>query len=154
MLASIWNRGSAIFLVLRYHLYHLTHFRIPALFTLRPLDREKPGDHNDDFECCEGHVNRGRPGSRKYRRRCAGVYEPVVGEIFGEGSTCHIARVAPGVIIKYPRFSWWYSEIAALKWFVRNMKRSFEVEERPLEIIGLHPRIIQYASFIPLVFSH
>lgn len=82
------------------------------------------------------------------------IYEPVVGEALGEGSTCYIARVAPGVIIKYPRFSWWYSETAALKWFVQDMKRSFEVEERLLQIIGLHPRIIQYVDFFPLVITH
>jgi hypothetical protein len=70
-------------------------------------------------------------------------HEPLLGEILGEGSTSRIARVAPGVIIKYPRFSWWHSKTAADKWFVRDMKRSFEVEERLLQILGIHPRIIE-----------
>lgn len=52
-------------------------------------------------------------------------YEPLLGEILGEGSTSRIARVAPGVIIKCPRFSWWHSKTAAEKWFVRDMKREF-----------------------------
>jgi hypothetical protein len=73
-------------------------------------------------------------------------YEPLVGEILGEGPTSRIARVAPGVIIKYPRFSWWKSKTVADKWFVRDMKRSFEVEERLLQILGLHPRIIESVS--------
>ncbi|KAJ5927874.1 hypothetical protein N7466_006830 [Penicillium verhagenii] len=71
-------------------------------------------------------------------------YEPLLGEILGEGSTSRIARVAPGVIIKYPRFSWWHSKKTADKWFVQDMKRSFEVEERLLQILGLHPRIIEF----------
>lgn len=70
-------------------------------------------------------------------------YEPLLGEILGEGSTSHIARIAPGVIIKCPRFSWWHSKKAAEKWFVRDMKRSFDVEERLLKILGLHPRIVE-----------
>jgi len=73
-------------------------------------------------------------------------YEPPLGEILGEGSTCHIARLAPGVVIKCPRFSWWHSKNAVDKWFVRDMKRSFEVEEGLLQILGLHPRIIESVS--------
>lgn len=73
-------------------------------------------------------------------------YEPLLGEILGEGSTSRIARVTPGIIIKYPRFSWWHFESAADKWFVRDMKRSFEVEERLLQILGRHPRIIESVS--------
>lgn len=70
-------------------------------------------------------------------------YEPLLGEVLDEGSTSRIARVAPGVIIKCPRFSWWHSKTAADKWFIRDMKRSFEVEEQLLQILGLHPRIIE-----------
>lgn len=73
-------------------------------------------------------------------------YEPLLGEILGEGSTSRIARVAPGVVIKCPRFSWWHSKTAADKWFVRDMKRSFEVEERLLQILGRHPRIVESVS--------
>ncbi|CAG8177271.1 unnamed protein product [Penicillium nalgiovense] len=68
---------------------------------------------------------------------------PLLDEILGEGSTSRIARVAPGVIIKCPRFSWWHSKAAVDKWFVRGMRRSFEVEERLLQILGQHPRIIE-----------
>lgn len=80
-------------------------------------------------------------------------YEPLPGEVLGEGSTSRIARLAPGVIIKYPRFSWWHSKTAADKWFVRDMKRSFKVEERLLQILGPHPRIIESVSPQLLVTS-
>lgn len=73
-------------------------------------------------------------------------YEPALSESLGEGSTCHFARVAPGVIIKYPRFSWWYSENATHKRFVQDIKKSFEVEEQLLQILGLHPRIIEFVT--------
>jgi hypothetical protein len=78
-------------------------------------------------------------------------YEPPLGEILGEGSTSRIARVVPGVVIKCPRFSWWHSQSAVDKWFVRDMKQSFEVEERLLQILGLHPRIIESVSLYLLV---
>ncbi|KAJ5111753.1 hypothetical protein NUU61_001383 [Penicillium alfredii] len=68
----------------------------------------------------------------------------VIGGSCLEGSTSRIALLAPGVIIKCPRFSWWHSKAAVDKWFVRDMKRSFEVEERLLQILGLHPRIIEF----------
>jgi hypothetical protein len=74
-------------------------------------------------------------------------YEPpLLGEVLGKGSTSRITRVAPGVIIKCPRFSWWHSKTAVDKWFVRDMKRSFEVEEQLLQILGQHRRIIQSVS--------
>lgn len=62
-------------------------------------------------------------------------YEPPFGEILGELSTSRIVRVAPDVIIKCPRFAWYYSEKAVEKWFVRAVKGSFEVEERLLHIL-------------------
>ena len=48
-------------------------------------------------------------------------YKPLFGETLGEVSTSRIARVAPGVIIKCPRFAWYYSEKAAEKCFVQDM---------------------------------
>ncbi|KAJ5129551.1 uncharacterized protein N7515_005590 [Penicillium bovifimosum] len=84
------------------------------------------------------------PGAINIENDSPVPYEPPLGEILGEGSTCLIARVAPGVIIKCPRFSWWHSKSATDKWFVQDMKRSFEVEEALLQILGPHPRIIEF----------
>jgi hypothetical protein len=69
------------------------------------------------------------------------LYEPPFNEVLTQGSTCLIARVKPGVIIKCPRYSGWHSEVADKGTFVKDIKRSFEVEERLLEILGIHPRI-------------
>lgn len=158
MLTSIWNHGFGFFSALRYYLYRLILFKVPSLFKVRLPNREKPGD----VECCKGPLNgKQHPGTAVDTHtasiaECPGAvgienedsvpYEPLLGDILGEGSTSRIARVAPGVIIKCPRFSWWHSKTATDKWFVRDMKRSFEVEERLLQILGLHPRIIESVS--------
>lgn len=86
------------------------------------------------------------PDAKNIDEDTAVPYEPPLGESLGELSTSRIARVASGVITKCPRFAWYYSEKAAEKWFVRDMKRSFEVEERLLHILGPHPRIIESVS--------
>lgn len=164
MLTTIWNQGFAVLSILRYHLYHLL-FKIPSLFKIRLPNREKP----DDVECCRGPVNGEHPagtaddiqptsitetpGAINFEKDDPVPYEPPLGEILGEGSTSRIARVAPGVIIKCPRYSWWHSKTATDKWFVRDMKRSFEVEEGLLQILGPHPRIIESVSSQPLVIS-
>ncbi|KAJ5343116.1 uncharacterized protein N7506_002940 [Penicillium brevicompactum] len=70
-------------------------------------------------------------------------YEPF-NETLGQGSTSLIARIKPGVVIKYPRFSWWHSEAADSHALIKDIKRGFEVEERLLDILGAHPRIIRY----------
>jgi hypothetical protein len=158
MLTSIWNNGLAFFSVLRYHLYSLILFIVPSFFKAHLPNRENP----DVVECCRGPVNGKQspstaddtratsitecPDTIKIEKEDPLLYEPPLGEILGEGSTSRIARVAPGVIIKCPRFSWWHSKSAADTWFVRDMKRSFEVEERLLQILGLHPRIIESVS--------
>lgn len=77
------------------------------------------------------------------------LYEPPFNEILGEGSTSLIGRVNPGVVIKCPRYSWWHSEAAENHPFVKDIKRNFEVEEQLLDILGMHPRIIRYASSNP-----
>ncbi|CAG8374594.1 unnamed protein product [Penicillium salamii] len=71
-------------------------------------------------------------------------YEPRFDEILSQGSTSLISRIKPGVVVKCPRFSWWHSEAANAHTFVKDIKRSFEVEERLLDILGAHPRIIHY----------
>jgi hypothetical protein len=74
------------------------------------------------------------------------LYEPHFDETLSQGSTSLIARIKPGVVVKCPRYSWWHSEAAEVHPFVKDIKRSFEVEERLLDILGAHPRIIRYVS--------
>ncbi|KAJ5091324.1 hypothetical protein NUU61_006194 [Penicillium alfredii] len=139
---GIWTHTFAFF------------FQVPSLFKIRPPNSEKP----DDVECCRGSVNGKPPGTADDTHatsitKSPGAmsieidapvpYEPPLGEILSEGSTSCIVNVAIGVVIKCPRSSWWHSETAADKWFVRDVKRSFEVEEQLLQILGLHPRIIK-----------
>lgn len=76
-------------------------------------------------------------------------YEPHFNEVLSKGSTSLIARVKPGVVVKCPRYSWWHSKAADNHPFVKDIKRSFEVEERLLHILGTHPRIIRYANPLP-----
>lgn len=116
----------------------------------------------DDVECCKSPVNgelAQSPGTADDTHATLPLtkspdaitteehipipYEPLLGDILGDGSTSRIARIAPGVIIKCPRFSRWHSVKAPEKWFVRDMKRGFEVEERLLKLLGLHPRIVE-----------
>lgn len=98
-----------------------------------PLQRRLPNREKPvDVECCRSSVNGNPtstwadmaddtyaasitegPGAVNSEQDYLVPYEPVVGQILGEGSTSRIALVAPGVIIKYPRFSWWDSKKAA-----------------------------------------
>ena len=154
MLTSIWNHSFAFFSILRCHIL----FKLLSIFKILLPNRERP----DDVECCRRPVNGKQPSCTADDAHATSntehpvaihvekddpvPFEPLLGEILGEGSTSRIARLAPGVIIKCPRFSWWHSKTAADKWFVRDMKRSFEVEERLLQILGPHPRIIESVS--------
>ncbi|KAJ5735351.1 uncharacterized protein N7483_000476, partial [Penicillium malachiteum] len=76
-----------------------------------------------------------------------GLYKPPLTENLGRGSTSLIARIRPGVVLgylKYPRFIWWHTEATSSHSLVQNVKRSFEVEEKLLDLLGTHPRIIRY----------
>ncbi|KAB8259939.1 kinase-like domain-containing protein [Aspergillus pseudonomiae] len=75
-------------------------------------------------------------------------YEPHLNEILSGGSTSLIARLKPGVVLKYPRYSWWHAEAADRHPFVKDIKQSFEVEKRILDILGAHPRIIRYIGVL------
>ncbi|KAE8150252.1 kinase-like domain-containing protein [Aspergillus avenaceus] len=70
-------------------------------------------------------------------------YEPHYDDPLSQGSTSLIARMRPGVVVKCPRYSWWHSATATHP-FVKDIKHNFEVEERLLNILGTHPRIIRY----------
>ncbi|KAJ0420583.1 hypothetical protein BJY00DRAFT_313001 [Aspergillus carlsbadensis] len=70
-------------------------------------------------------------------------YEPSL-ETLSQGSTSIIKRVKPGIVIKSPHFSWWDSETASTSTFVKDIKRSFDVEQQILRILGDHPRIVQF----------
>ncbi|KZF20457.1 kinase-like protein, partial [Xylona heveae TC161] len=71
-------------------------------------------------------------------------YEPFLNKPLSQGSTSLIAKISPGVVIKYPRYSWWHSEAPGTQPMVKAMKDSFKVERQLLEILGSHPRIIRY----------
>lgn len=70
------------------------------------------------------------------------VYNPIVEEVLGSGSTSIVGRLGPGVVLKYPRFSWWDSPAIETHHIVQDIKRSFEVEEQILKILGPHPNLI------------
>ncbi|KAJ5100781.1 hypothetical protein N7456_006833 [Penicillium angulare] len=72
------------------------------------------------------------------------LYEPHLMETVGQGSASLIARMRPGVVLKYPRYMWWHAEAMGNHPFVQDVKRSFEVEEKILDLLGTHPRIIRY----------
>ena len=74
------------------------------------------------------------------------IYDPPPSMILSRGSTSMIARVKPGVVLKFPRYSWWHSETAETHTFVKEIKRSFNVEEQLPGILGVHPRIIRYVG--------
>lgn len=76
------------------------------------------------------------------------IYEPSVGKALTQGSTSLIVRLKPGVIVKCPRYSWWHSDTADATSFVKDIKHSFEVEERLFDILGTHPSIVRYVSRI------
>ncbi|KAJ5165547.1 uncharacterized protein N7500_007377 [Penicillium coprophilum] len=159
MLAHLWKCCSAVHSVVRYFLYGSFGFlsRLVPPFIRNSLStREEP----DDLERC------GRPLSKNDSPAIAKnhvlglneedqavfpggianpvLYEPRFNETLSQGSTSLIARMKPGVVVKCPRYSWWHSEAADAHPFVKDIKRSFEVEERLLNILGAHPRIIRY----------
>ncbi|KAJ5433510.1 uncharacterized protein N7458_012666, partial [Penicillium daleae] len=134
------NQDFAVLSILRYHLYYLLLFKVPSLFKIRLANREK----TENIKCYQGSVNRKHPldtaddtyptsitealGAINIEKDEPVPYEPPLGEILAEGSTSRIARVAPG--------------------FVRDIKRSFEVEERLLQILGLYLRIIEFKGVL------
>ncbi|KAL4876691.1 kinase-like domain-containing protein [Aspergillus karnatakaensis] len=79
-------------------------------------------------------------------------YNPPL-EIINSGSTALIGRIKPGVVLKFPRYSWWHSPTASSHSFVRDIKHSFLVEEQILRILGDHPRIVRYVRHIPTLIT-
>lgn len=145
MLSRLWKCCSAVHSILKYLLYGSFGF-ISRLLT--PFIRYSLSTHEEphDLESC-GHP----PSDENQAVSSSGnanpvLYEPL-SEILSVGSTSLIARIKPGVVVKCPRYSWWHStEAANANSFVREIKHSFEVEERLLNILGTHPRIIRYVN--------
>ncbi|KAF2105302.1 kinase-like domain-containing protein [Lophiotrema nucula] len=54
------------------------------------------------------------------------------------GSTSFISPVRPGVIVKRP---------AKYKWLIQKIANNFLVEQKILEALGAHPRIIKYLGW-------
>ncbi|RHZ55478.1 hypothetical protein CDV55_103824 [Aspergillus turcosus] len=71
------------------------------------------------------------------------AYEPPF-EVLSQGSTALVSRVRPGVVVKSPRFSWWHSSTGATHKLVKDIQKSFSVEEQIYEILGEHPRIVRF----------
>lgn len=153
-----WECYSAFYAALKHCLYGAFGFFshiLPPFIRTYLFTREKP----HDLEAC------GRPLSKNDSPTIAKdhslgsaeedkavipgeivdpvLYEPPLKEILSQGSTSLIARVRLGVVVKCPRYSWWHSEAAETHSFVKDIKRSFEVEERLLDILGMHPRLIR-----------
>ncbi|KAJ5087750.1 hypothetical protein N7456_011366 [Penicillium angulare] len=72
------------------------------------------------------------------------IYEPQLTEILGQGSTSLVARIRPGLVVKYPRYMWWHAKSPRDNPFVQDAKRAFEVEAKILDLLGTHIRIIHY----------
>ena len=70
-------------------------------------------------------------------------YEPPFEEVKSKGSTAFVSKVKPGVVLKSPRYSWWHSSTGATHDLVKDIKKSFSVEEQIFELLGEHPRIVR-----------
>lgn len=160
MLTHLWKCYSAVLVALGYFFHGAMGFFpriVPQFFGIFYSAREKP----DDLEGCGHHLSKNdsptiakdnASGSAKEDQGEIAdlvLYEPPFNETLSQGSTSLIARVNLGVVIKCPRYSWWHSEAAENHPFIKDIKRNFEVEERLLDILGIHPRIIRYASSKP-----
>lgn len=161
MLAHFWKCYSAFHELLKYYLYGsfgLFGRVLPSPIRNYLFARGKSDDierygqpltENDSPAVAKNHVL----GSiEEYQAVLPGkiadpvLYEPQLGETLSQGSTSLIVRLKPGIVVKCPRYSWWYSGAADASSFVKDIKRSFEVEERLFDILGTHPRIIWYVS--------
>lgn len=71
-------------------------------------------------------------------------YNPSVEQVLSSGSTSIVGRLKPGVVLKYPRFSWWKSSTAEAHNIVKDIKHSFRVEEEILGVLGPHPNLAKY----------
>lgn len=74
-------------------------------------------------------------------------YHPPVEEIIGHGSTCIVGRVKPGIVLKYPRYSWKDHSISEVHKFVQDIKHSFNVEIQILGILKQHANIINFLGY-------
>ncbi|KAJ5925839.1 hypothetical protein N7454_007349 [Penicillium verhagenii] len=143
MLLYLWRCCSVIRRVLNYTLRDIFSYFHHLVI---PSRREEP----DDLERCRQPSARNGIAEKEDQIILPGEsadpvpYEPHFDEILGQGSTSLIARKRPGVVLKCPRYSWWHAGASNIHPFVKDIKRSFEVEERILEILGAHPRVTLY----------
>ncbi|CAG7929304.1 unnamed protein product [Penicillium olsonii] len=158
MLAYLWKCCSAVHLVLIFFLYGSLGF-LSRLVPPFIRNSSSTGEEPDDLERCgRPQLNNDYPAIAKTlalglneedQVLPGGIadlvrYEPRCNETLSQGSTSLIVRMKPGVVVKCPRYSWWHSKTADAHPFVKDIKRSFEVEEQLLDILGAHPRIIRY----------
>ncbi|KAJ5935906.1 hypothetical protein N7454_005204, partial [Penicillium verhagenii] len=155
MLLHLWRYCSVVREVLSGWLYRLTYHLISRTNELSRSIPEEP----DDLEQCQRPFSENdhpavaktnilafsenhQPGIPDQKADPI-LYEPHLTEILGQGSASLIARMRPGVVLKYPRFMWWLAETGSHP-SVQDVKRSFEVEEKILDLLGTHSRIIRY----------
>ncbi|KAJ5726494.1 uncharacterized protein N7483_007851 [Penicillium malachiteum] len=156
MLSYLWRYCSAVREVLTSCFYWLTHCLVSQTNELSLSIPEEP----DDLERCQRPFSKNdhpavaktnvlafskdhQPGLPNERADPI-LYEPHFTETLGQGSASLIARMRPGVVLKYPRYMWWHAEAMGRHPFVQDIKRSFQVEEKFLDLLGTHPRIIRY----------
>lgn len=70
--------------------------------------------------------------------------DPPSGEVLSNGSTAIVTRIGDGLVLKSPRYSWWHLSTESTHDLVKDMKKSFRAEEQIFQILGVHPRIVQY----------
>lgn len=80
--------------------------------------------------------------TRQYKWDYSKVMDPNI----DYGSSCSIHRVKSGVIVKVPRRMWWSGGPDDVSDLGNHDKASFEREEKILDRLGVHPRIVQCVS--------
>lgn len=81
--------------------------------------------------------------TRQYKWDYSKVMDPNI----DYGSSCSIHRVKSGVIVKVPRRMWWSGGPDDVSDLGNHDKASFEREEKILDRLGVHPRIVQCVSY-------
>lgn len=58
--------------------------------------------------------------------------EPPPRELLSNGSTAFVTRIKYGLVLKTPRYSWWYLSVELTYDLVKNIRKSFKVKEQIL----------------------
>lgn len=63
-------------------------------------------------------------------------YVSTVEKILNYSSTSIVAWLGPGIILKYPHFSWWDSSATQTHDLIKSIKHNFSVEAQIFGIVG------------------